>query len=65
MAEISTRCAGIDTGKRKLDMALGVGGERLRVDNGPAGHASLSEWLRRHRVERVGPVDRSGGERRL
>lgn len=60
MAEISTRCAGIDTGKRKLDVALGVGGERLRVDNGPAGHASLSQWLRRHRVERVG-IEASGG----
>jgi transposase len=65
MAKSSTRCAGIDTGKRKLDVALATdseqtGGELLRVDNGPSGHAELSRWLRRHRVERVG-IEASGG----
>ena len=60
MAKCSTRCAGIDTGKRKLDVALSDGGEPLRVDNDPAGHAELSAWLRRHRVKRVG-IEASGG----
>jgi transposase len=65
MAKSSTRCAGIDTGKRKLDVALAADGkpvdsERLRVDNGPSGHAELSQWLRRHRIERVG-IEASGG----
>jgi transposase len=65
MAKSSTRCAGIDTGKRKLDVALAVDeeptdGARLRVDNEPTGHAALSRWLRRHRVARVG-IEASGG----
>jgi transposase len=53
-------CAGIDTGKHKLDVALCGGRERLQVDNAPAGHRALSDWLRRHRVERVG-IEASGG----
>jgi transposase len=53
-------CAGIDTGKRKLDVALYGGKERLQVDNAPEGHRAVSDWLRRHRVERVG-IEASGG----
>jgi transposase len=53
-------CAGIDTGKRKLDVALADGAERLRLDNDAAGYASLLGWLRRHRVRRVG-IEASGG----
>src|SRR5712691_9709414 len=60
MAKSTMVCAGIDTGKRRLDGALGGSDERLQVDNGPAGHARLSGWLRRHRVERVG-IEASGG----
>jgi len=60
MAELSTICAGIDTGKHKLDATLAVSAERLQVDNSAAGHGSLSAWLRRHRVERVG-IEASGG----
>lgn len=61
MAKSTMLCAGIDTGKRKLDVALGGGRrERLQVDNGPAGHANLADWLRRHRVKRVG-IEASGG----
>jgi transposase len=52
--------AGIDTGKRKLDVALAGRVERLQVDNSADGHASLSAWLRRHRVERVG-IEATGG----
>jgi transposase len=60
MAKSSMRCAGIDTGKRKLDIALSGQGERLQVDNGPSGHAGVASWLRRHRVKRVG-IEASGG----
>src|SRR5207302_8214999 len=60
MAKLSTICAGIDTGKHKLDATLAVSAERLQVDNSAAGHGSLSAWLRRHRVERVG-IEASGG----
>ena len=53
-------CAGIDTGKRKLDVALVEGRQRLQADNNPDGHAALSAWLRKHRVKRVG-IEASGG----
>ena len=60
MSEGSMICAGIDTGKRKLDVAVNVAGARLRVANDPAGHTAVSEWLARHAVERVG-IEASGG----
>jgi transposase len=53
-------CAGIDTGKYKLDVALHERSQQLEVDNSPDGHRALSRWLRRHRVERVG-IEASGG----
>jgi len=53
-------CAGIDTGKSKLDVALDSETERLQVGNADAGHHALIAWLRRHRVKRVG-IEASGG----
>lgn len=53
-------CAGIDTGKRKLDAAIGHGAGALQVDNTAEGHTVLSAWLRRHQVERVG-IEATGG----
>jgi transposase len=53
-------CAGIDTGKYKLDVALDQGPDRLQVGNTDEGHAELAAWLRKHRVERVG-IEASGG----
>jgi len=53
-------CAGIDTGKRKLDVALTDGRQQFEADNESDGHAALSAWLRRHRVKRVG-IEASGG----
>ena len=53
-------CAGIDTGKRKLDVALAEGRHRLQVNNDSDGHAALSGWMRKHRVKRVG-IEASGG----
>jgi len=53
-------CAGIDTGKRKLDVALGGAAERRQLDNTEDGHAALSAWLRQRRTKRVG-IEASGG----
>ncbi len=60
MAKPITICAGIDTGKRKLDVALDGSSEPLQVDNTAAGHTELVQWLRRHKVKRVG-IEASGG----
>jgi len=60
MAKHTTICAGIDTGKRKLDVALEGSREQLQVKNTPEGHTVLLAWLRRHRVKRVG-IEASGG----
>jgi len=60
MSKRITICAGIDTGKRKLDVALEQGIERLEADNDSAGHQAVADWLRRHRVKRVG-IEASGG----
>ena len=60
MSKPTTICAGIDTGKRKLDVALEQGNERLEVDNNAAGHQALTAWVRRHRVKRIG-IEASGG----
>jgi transposase len=60
MAKHITICAGIDTGKRKLDIAIGGRREQLQVENNPEGHAVLLAWLRQHRVKRIG-IEASGG----
>jgi transposase len=60
MTKRTTICAGIDTGKRKLDVGLDGGGKPLQVENTPEGHKVLLSWLRQHRVKRVG-IEASGG----
>jgi transposase len=60
MAKSSMICAGIDTGKYKLDVAISGRQDQLQVDNSPDGHKALTVWLRRHRVKRVG-IEASGG----
>jgi transposase len=60
MAKRTTICAGIDTGKRKLDVALDGGSEQLQVENTAEGYKALLEWLGRHKVKRVG-IEASGG----
>src|SRR5687767_5968307 len=60
MIKHTTICAGIDTGKRKLDVAMAEGAHRMQCDNDPDGHTALSVWLRKHRVKRVG-IEASGG----
>lgn len=60
MAKRITLCAGIDTGKRKLDVALDGNSERLQVANTAEGHQALMAWLQQHKVNRVG-IEASGG----
>jgi transposase len=60
MRKHNTICAGIDTGKHKLDVAIEGGSQQLQVKNTPAGHVVLSTWLRKHRVKRIG-IEASGG----
>jgi len=63
MSKNSIVCAGIDTGKHKLDVAIrGVKGQLLEllVENTADGHKVLSAWLREHKVKRVG-IEASGG----
>jgi hypothetical protein len=38
MSKNSTVCAGIDTGKHKLDVAIDGGAEGVQVDNNSQGH---------------------------
>ena len=63
MSKRTTICAGIDTGKRKLDVALERRAAPWEVHNDAAGHQALADWLRRHRVKRVG-IEASGGYER-
>jgi len=60
MAKRITICAGIDTGKHKLDVAVDGSSEQLRVDNTAEGHQALVEWLKCRKVKRVG-IEASGG----
>src|SRR5215467_11091059 len=60
MAKGITVCAGIDTGKHKLDVAIDGRSEQLQVENTPEGHEALVDWLRQHRVKRIG-IEASGG----
>src|SRR5215467_11582239 len=60
MSQHITVSAGIDTSKHKLDVALDGKNDRLQVDNTLDGHERLSDWLRRHGVNRIG-IEASGG----
>jgi transposase len=56
----NTVCAGIDTGKRRLDVAIDGSAERWQIDNSAEGYPVLSAWLRQRSVERIG-IEASGG----
>lgn len=60
MGKHSMVCAGIDTGKHKLDVALDEGRGYIQVENTCDGHDTLLAWLRKHRVKRIG-IEASGG----
>ena len=59
----STRIAGIDVSKRRLDVAIHGLEDELGVDNGPGGLSELVGWLRAREVGRVG-LEASGGYER-
>jgi len=60
MAKRITICAGIDTGKHKLDVAIDGSPDRLQVDNTVEGHRELVAWLKCRKVKRIG-IEASGG----
>jgi transposase len=61
--EASTKCAGIDVGKRRLDVAVHGAAERLEVANQADGFGELIAWLRAMGVGRVG-LEATGGYER-
>jgi len=60
MSQPTMTYAGIDTGKRTLEIAVHSTKARNQVDNDDASHAELSAWLDRQHVHRVG-IEASGG----
>lgn len=59
----STKVAGIDVGKRWLDVAVHGLEDDLRVENEPAGCSELIAWLKVREVGRVG-LEATGGYER-
>ena len=59
----STRIAGIDVGKARLDVAVHGREDQTQVANGPVGIGELIAWLRAREVGRVG-LEASGGYER-
>ena len=62
-AQSSTKVAGIDVGKRKLDVAAHGLEDELQVENGPGGFSELIGWLKAREVGRVG-LEATGGYER-
>ncbi len=63
MTHDSMVVAGIDVGKTWLDIACHPSGNAMRLENSAAGHRALTDWLRQHKVVRVG-LEASGGYER-
>lgn len=61
----STVVAGIDVGKRRLDVAVHGTGEQLQVANSEEGGAELLAWLKARAVGRVGLEATGGYERAI
>lgn len=59
----STRVAGVDVSKARLDVAVHGSAAVLQFANTPPGHAALIVWLQQQDVERVG-LEASGGYER-
>jgi transposase len=59
-AKSNTKIAGIDVGKRQLDVAVHGRCDELRVVNSPAGISELIAWLKAREVGRVG-MEATGG----
>src|SRR3954452_1008207 len=62
MAQL-VQSAGIDCGKRFLDIAVYPGGEQIRLENEQADHQRLVVWLTERGVTRAG-LEASGGYER-
>lgn len=62
-AQFSTRIAGIDVSKRRLDVALHGLEDEIALDNASAGYSELIGWLKAREVGRVG-LEASGGYER-
>tara|TARA_R110002012_G_C11552758_1_gene602639 strand:+ start:201 stop:1151 length:951 start_codon:yes stop_codon:yes gene_type:complete len=62
-AKSTTRIAGIDVSKPRLDVAIHGLEAMIQVTNTPPGHAELIAWLRGHGVGRVG-LEATGGYER-
>lgn len=60
----STKVAGVDVGKHRLDIAVHGLEDEAQVENSPAGVAELIAWLRAREVGRVG-LEASGGYERV
>jgi len=54
MGEDITQTAGIDTGKKKLNLGFWPRAERFAVDNTPEGFERLAAVLGEHKIKRVG-----------
>jgi transposase len=63
MIDISTKSAGIDVAKAKLDVAIHGRSERLQISNNLRGFKTLVAHLRREQVTRVG-IEATGGYER-
>ena len=61
--QLTTKVAGVDVGKRSLDVAVHGGDEQVRVDNSPPGLDALVAWLKARSVGRVGMEATGGYER--
>jgi transposase len=61
--KFSTKIAGVDVGKRRLDGAVHGLEEQIQVDNDAAGLGELVTWLKSRAVVRVG-LEASGGYER-
>lgn len=61
--EPSTKIAGIDVGKRRLDVAVHGGGQTLETTNDGVGIGQLIAWLRAREVRRVGLEATAGYEK--
>jgi transposase len=59
----NTKCAGIDVGKRRLDVSVHGDGERLELANEVGAFADLISWLKARGVSRVGMEATGGYER--
>lgn len=61
--KLNTKVAGIDVGKRRLDVAIHGLEDETQVDNGPMGFSELIGWLKVREVGRVG-LEATGGYER-